>query len=73
MVVLAVLFLLLSVAIPRAWCRYFCPTGALIDFFRRESKDILPKSVTPKVQLIALLVAVLFVLAVFGAALFTSF
>lgn len=72
-VVLAVLFLLLSVAIPRAWCRYFCPTGALIDFFRRESKDVLPKSVTPKVQLIALLVAVLFVLAVFGAALFTSF
>lgn len=56
-VVLAVAFLLLSIAIPRSWCRFFCPTGAFIDFFRKEGKDIFPKKVSIKTHLIAFLVA----------------
>lgn len=68
-VVLAVIFLLLSIVIPRAWCRYFCPTGAFIDFFRKEGRDIFPKTVAVKVQLMALLFALLFLLAVLGCSL----
>lgn len=61
-IVMAVAFLLLSIAIPRAWCRFFCPTGAFIDFFRKEAKDIFPQKTTLKTQLIALVVAAIVVL-----------
>lgn len=32
---LAVIFLVLSIFIPRAWCNYFCPTGYLLDVFKK--------------------------------------
>lgn len=32
---LAVVFLLVSVFLPRLWCRWFCGCGALLDFFTR--------------------------------------
>lgn len=32
---LAILFVVLSIFIPRAWCRFFCPTGQLLEFIRR--------------------------------------
>ncbi|TCN64755.1 4Fe-4S binding protein [Acetobacteroides hydrogenigenes] len=69
-VVMAVAFLLLSIAIPRAWCRFFCPTGALIDFFRKEAKDIFPKKVTFQTHLIALAVAAAAVLLFLASAIF---
>lgn len=65
-IVLAVLFLLISALIPRAWCRFFCPTGALLNFLCKQSKDVFPANVKIKTQLWALLVAVIFLLAVFG-------
>lgn len=34
-IILASVFLLLSFLIYRPWCRFFCPTGALLDLFRR--------------------------------------
>ena len=69
-VVMAVAFLLLSIASPRAWCRFFCPTGALIDFFRKEAKDIFPKKVTFQTHLIALAVAAAAVLLFLASAIF---
>jgi NosR/NirI family transcriptional regulator, nitrous oxide reductase regulator len=69
-VVMAVAFLLLSIAIPRAWCRFFCPTGALIDFFRKEAKDIFPKKVTFQTHLIALAVAAAAVLLFLASVIF---
>jgi Polyferredoxin len=69
-VVMAIAFLLLSIAIPRAWCRFFCPTGALIDFFRKEGKDIFPKKVTFKTHLIALVVAAIAVLLFLASTIF---
>jgi len=69
-VVMAVAFLLLSIAIPRAWCRFFCPTGALIDFFRKEAKDVFPKKVTFQTHLIALAVAAAAVLLFLASAIF---
>ena len=69
-IVMAVAFLLLSIAIPRAWCRFFCPTGALIDFFRKEGKDIFPKKVTFQTHIIALLVAAITVLLFLAPTLF---
>jgi len=35
---IAVIFLILSILTPRAWCNYFCPTGYLLDIFRRGKK-----------------------------------
>jgi Na+-translocating ferredoxin:NAD+ oxidoreductase RnfG subunit len=69
-VVMAVAFLLLSIAIPRAWCRFFCPTGALIDFFRKEAKDIFPQKVTFQTHLIALAVAAVAVLLFLASVIF---
>jgi len=38
-ILLAVFFLLASVFLPRLWCRWFCPCGALVDFFRRTEPE----------------------------------
>jgi Na+-translocating ferredoxin:NAD+ oxidoreductase RnfG subunit len=35
---IAVIFLILSILTPRAWCNYFCPTGYLLDVFRKGKK-----------------------------------
>ncbi len=35
---IAVVFLILSILTPRAWCNYFCPTGYLLDVFRKAKK-----------------------------------
>lgn len=35
-IILAVLFLLLSIFIPRPWCRYVCPTGHLLNIIRQS-------------------------------------
>lgn len=35
---LAVIFLILSILTPRAWCNYFCPTGYLLDVFKKGKK-----------------------------------
>ncbi len=41
--ILAGLFLLLSAFISRPWCRFFCPTGQLLDMFKAISyKNIRP-------------------------------
>jgi hypothetical protein len=40
--ILSVVMLVLSVFINKAWCRYFCPTGAILSLFRTKtsrSKD----------------------------------
>ena len=34
--ILAVLFLILSIFINKPWCQYFCPTGQLLDIFRKS-------------------------------------
>lgn len=36
--ILALLFLLLSIIIPRPWCRYACPTGHLLNIIRQSKK-----------------------------------
>ncbi|TCN68452.1 4Fe-4S binding protein [Acetobacteroides hydrogenigenes] len=69
-IVMSAAFLLLSIFIPRAWCRFFCPTGALIDFFRKEGKDIFPKKVTFQTHLIALVVAAIAVLIFLASSIF---
>ena len=38
--VMAIFFLLVSVFIPKPWCNYFCPTGALLDLIRKPGKPI---------------------------------
>ena len=65
-IAMAVLFLLLSIVIPRAWCRFFCPTGALIGFFKQDAKQIFPRGVSYRVHLVALAIAMLFVGVIFG-------
>lgn len=43
-ILLAVVFLAVSLFLPRLWCRWFCPCGALLDFFRKtENKEVLYK------------------------------
>lgn len=37
--VLAVLFLFLSVIIDKPWCRFFCPTGALLSILRANTNN----------------------------------
>jgi hypothetical protein len=37
-IILAVLFLLLSIFIPRPWCNYACPTGYLLEVIRKPIK-----------------------------------
>jgi polyferredoxin len=34
-IVLATVFLIISIFVPKAWCNYFCPTGYLLDVFRK--------------------------------------
>ena len=34
------LFLVVAIFIPRAWCRWLCPCGALLDFFAHNDKKI---------------------------------
>lgn len=34
-IILATVFLIISIFIPKAWCNYFCPTGYLLDVFRK--------------------------------------
>lgn len=41
-IVIAVLFVLLSVFQPRVWCRSFCPTGMLLDTLRIRSRTVPP-------------------------------
>ena len=33
--ILAIVFLLVSMAIPRCWCTYLCPTGQILELFQR--------------------------------------
>lgn len=42
--ILAGLFLVVSAFVPRAWCRFFCPTGELLDLPRRWNVKRLFKS-----------------------------
>lgn len=35
-IILATVFLIISIFIPKAWCHYFCPTGYLLDIFRKS-------------------------------------
>lgn len=37
-IILAVLFLILSIIIPRPWCRYACPTGHFLNIIRQAKK-----------------------------------
>lgn len=37
-IVLASIFLILSIFIPRPWCRYACPTGYLLNIIRKPNK-----------------------------------
>lgn len=34
-IIIASLFLIVSIFIPKAWCRFFCPTGYLLEIFRK--------------------------------------
>jgi len=34
-IILATVFLIISIFVPKAWCHYFCPTGYLLDIFRK--------------------------------------
>lgn len=34
-IVIATVFLIISIFIPKAWCNYFCPTGYLLETFRK--------------------------------------
>lgn len=34
-IILALLFIVLSFFIPKPWCRYFCPTGQLLEIIRK--------------------------------------
>ncbi|OQA02293.1 MAG: quinol dehydrogenase membrane component [Bacteroidetes bacterium ADurb.Bin408] len=45
-IILAVLFLILSVFYNKPWCHYFCPTGQFLSFFKQKST---PKKATVKV------------------------
>ncbi len=42
-IVIAVLFVLLSLFQPRIWCRSFCPTGMLLDTLRIRSRTVPPR------------------------------
>lgn len=35
-IVIATVFLIVSIFIPKAWCNYFCPTGYLLEVFRKS-------------------------------------
>lgn len=37
-VVIALVFLVLSIFIPRIWCRFLCPTGRVVNFFTTGGK-----------------------------------
>lgn len=37
-IILAIVFLLLSIFIPKPWCRYACPTGFLLETIRKSPK-----------------------------------
>lgn len=41
--ILAIVFLGVSVFIPRLWCRWFCGCGALLDFFHKTSNHQIQK------------------------------
>ena len=38
-IILAVLFLILSIFVPRPWCRYACPTGHFFEIIRKVNKS----------------------------------
>jgi len=38
-IILGIGFLIISVFIPKAWCNYFCPTGLILEFFRKPVKS----------------------------------
>jgi polyferredoxin len=38
-IVLAVVFVALSIFTPKPWCNYFCPTGRLLKLFRTKQND----------------------------------
>ncbi|WP_092437257.1 4Fe-4S binding protein [Williamwhitmania taraxaci] len=38
--VLAIFFLLVSIFVPKPWCNYFCPTGALLELIRKPGKPL---------------------------------
>lgn len=42
-IILAIVFLLLSMLIRNFWCRYLCPTGMLLDLFRKPIVNISKK------------------------------
>lgn len=37
--IIAALFLIISLFISRPWCRFFCPTGTLINMFAKRNKE----------------------------------
>ncbi|MFV0345245.1 MAG: 4Fe-4S binding protein [Bacteroidales bacterium] len=37
---LAIIFVVLSIFIPRAWCRFFCPTGLTLDTLKTKNQNM---------------------------------
>jgi len=37
--IIAALFLIISLFINRPWCRFFCPTGTLMNMFRKKERE----------------------------------
>ncbi|MCT4672650.1 MAG: 4Fe-4S binding protein [Prolixibacteraceae bacterium] len=38
-IILAVIFVILSIFVPRPWCNYFCPTGQFLEIIRKPIKN----------------------------------
>ncbi|MCK9256345.1 MAG: 4Fe-4S binding protein [Bacteroidales bacterium] len=64
-IVLAVLMLILSLFFNKAWCKYFCPTGAILTLFRAKRGKSKKKNISW--TLLINLVFILSVLVVFYA------
>lgn len=60
--ILAVIMLFLSIFISKPWCRFFCPTGALLSLFRGKSAKTQKKNIKFSVLLNIILGIIVFVL-----------